>query len=102
MALPKKNTTSAAGYKIGIKELKNHTSKIIDQVSRTKRTAVIHKNSRPVAKIEPLEGSGLTELEDLGILGPAPSQSWQSLHLHPINISASIAIQSISDDRDDE
>ncbi|MGO9407834.1 MAG: type II toxin-antitoxin system Phd/YefM family antitoxin, partial [Acidimicrobiales bacterium] len=40
---------------IGIRELANHTSAVVDEVNRTGRPALVTKNGRPVAVLAAID-----------------------------------------------
>ncbi|MDA8070664.1 MAG: type II toxin-antitoxin system Phd/YefM family antitoxin [Actinomycetota bacterium] len=46
---------------IGIRELANHTSAVVDEVSRTGRPALVTKNGRPVAVLAAIDEEDLLD-----------------------------------------
>ncbi len=91
---------------IGVRELKNSASKVIDEVERRGVSVTITKNNREVARIVPLKKESsdfLARLRDLDLIASEPICDWSDLELKPIRgIDASRAIQAIIDDRNDE
>ena len=56
--------------RVGIRELRQDASRIIDLV-KSGQSFLITEHGRPVAKLNPLEGSTLEDLIELGVITPA-------------------------------
>ena len=46
---------------IGIRELANHTSAVVEEVNRTGRPALVTRNGRPVALLAPIDEEELLD-----------------------------------------
>ena len=86
---------------VGIKELKDSASSIIEEVQRRRRPITITKNNREVARIVPIEADDRRRLEDLGLILSMPRASWNTLELTPLRLDASKAIEAMTMDRDE-
>lgn len=90
-------------HSIGIKELKDQASAIVQSVQKTGRPVIITKNNRAIARIEPLRGRGPVErLMELGLISRKGSQNWNELELLGKPGKANLALQSILDDREND
>ncbi len=89
---------------VGIKELKDCASEIIDEVLRRGHSIVVTKNNREVAQIVPVSQEPLQKLKDMGRLASTPQLKWADIELKKIkNIkSADKAIRSIISDREED
>jgi prevent-host-death family protein len=97
---------------VGIKELKDRASSIIDEVEEKRKPITITRNNKEVARIVPMN-CGLNpkdlfrsvneQLKELGRISQLPKQEWRSLKLKKISAAEndSIAIRAISEDRDE-
>ena len=94
--------TSKKTNTVGIKELKNKTSEIVQRVVRTKRPVTIRKNNRSIAQIIPLQEDMDQTLLDMDLLASKPAADWKTLRLHSVESVADLAIQAISKDRDEK
>jgi prevent-host-death family protein len=99
MTLVKKK--SRPNSTVGIKELKNKTSVVIDRVERTRKGILVKKNNRAVARIIPVEDSLNLRLEELEILGQRPKGKWNEMKLEPLKLSSDKAILAITKDREE-
>ncbi len=90
----------AGKNQIGIKELKDRASAVINSVVKSGRPITITKNNQEVAKIIPSEQDLYTRLADSGLIARRPRLGWKSLRLERIGKSSLLAIQSISLDRE--
>jgi prevent-host-death family protein len=87
---------------IGIKELKDQASSVIDEVQRRRRPVVITRNSRQVARIVPIETDPGLKLKELGLIALEPRESWGTLKLNPLKLDATAAVRAIGADREDD
>ena len=92
---------------VGIKELKDQASAIVEGVQKTRKSVVITKNNRDVARIVPISPQDSSEglrlkLEELGLLASAPRLSLKELVLEKVTLSASQAVAAIRADRDED
>jgi prevent-host-death family protein len=85
---------------VGIKELKDSASSIVEEVQHHRRPVTITKNGRAVARIVPIQADHRQKLEDLGLIISVPRESWETLDLDRLGLDASSAIESISADRE--
>jgi prevent-host-death family protein len=85
---------------VGIKELKDSASAVINNVIKSRRPVTITRNNREVAKIIPSEQDLYTRLADSGLIGSRPKLGWKSLRLERIGKSSLPAVQSIGLDRE--
>lgn len=82
MAKLKSSKQSTGIRRIGIKELKDQASSIVDSVHRTGRPVLLTKNNRPLARIEPiLTEDPLQDLVDEGVLKRGKKIDWMKLDL---------------------
>jgi prevent-host-death family protein len=106
---------------VGIKELKDRASSIVDEVEKKRKPFIITRNNKPVARIVPIvsdlaiEKGGDSDffksaneaLKEMGRVSRLPKQEWASLGLKKIPKSVgdfdgdSEAIRAISEDRDE-
>jgi prevent-host-death family protein len=92
---------------VGIKELKDQASAIVESVQRSRRPVVITKNNREVARIVPVSlpasAEGIRQrLADLGLLASFPRMSLKDLQLERVSLDASAAIAAIIEDRGED
>lgn len=91
---------------VGIKELKDQASAIIEKVTRTGRPVTISKNGREVAQIVPfraLHKDPYQLLLESGLVSRPARLSWDSFEWGSgPGIDATAAIAAIREDRDDE
>ena len=99
--LMKAKATRRDRNSVGIKDLKNKTSEIVQTVIRTKRAITIRKNSRAVAQIIPLKDDLISQLQESDLLSSAPTSQWKDLKLNAVDQSADAAIQAVIKDRED-
>lgn len=86
---------------VGIKELKDQASSIIEEVQLRKRPITVTKNNRAVARIIPAqEGNPSLRLKSLDLVASFPRASWESLELEKLGLDSSEAIGAISEDRE--
>ena len=86
---------------VGIRDLKDRASSIVQQVVRSKRAVVITRNNKKVARIVPL-GSDVNEaLADQGLVVRDAAAGFDDLVLVPLRRDASGAITALASDRDD-
>ncbi|MCM0605151.1 MAG: type II toxin-antitoxin system prevent-host-death family antitoxin [Xanthomonadaceae bacterium] len=96
MARMKKSQNS-----IGIKELKDQASSIVQLVRDTGKSVIITKNNLAIARIEPLRKTDyLQRLLDLGFISTTPTQKWNELVLEGPVSESSLAMQAIIDERE--
>lgn len=96
----KSRTGEGATSSVGMRELKNRTSAIIGRVERSRKSLLVRRNKRLVARIEPVEElEGDSERADL--LGEGPKGRLNEVSLHPIELDSSLAIESILSDREE-
>ncbi len=88
-------------HRVGIKELKDRASSIIDQVERKRQSVTITRNNREVARIVPAETDDLQRLMDLGLVARPALHKWKDLVLEPVGVDAREAIEAIIRDRDE-
>jgi prevent-host-death family protein len=99
---------------VGIKELKDQASSIVDSVEKDRKQVIITRNNRPIAKIVPITSaptatdkdffkSANEYLKEMGRISKIPKHDWSSLNLKKISApnSDSVAIRAISEDRDE-
>lgn len=88
---------------VGIKELKDRASEIIGLVQRTGQVVSITKNHQEVARIMPVPADPHERLIAAGLVqaGPKP-RLLSELKLKPLASDASLAIDSIVRDREEE
>jgi prevent-host-death family protein len=92
---------------VGIKELKDRASEIIATVQRTGRAVTITKNNREVAQITALPTDPIERLVAAEVLLPArnarPLADFLKEHFKgPWDGDASVALQAIFDDRNED
>jgi prevent-host-death family protein len=95
------------GPSVGIKELKDQASAIIERVQKTRRAIVITKNNRGVARIVPMpDGTAHAtlreKLSEMGILASPARLSFQDLVLEKVQLDASAARAAIRSDREED
>jgi prevent-host-death family protein len=99
---------------VGIKELKDQASSIVDDVEKTRRPVTVTRNNKPIAKIVPIISeldstekdlfkSANEWLKEAGRISKLPKRDWASLNLKKIGDFDGdlLAIQAISEDRDE-
>jgi prevent-host-death family protein len=88
---------------VGIKELKDQASSVIDEVERRRSVFSVTRNNREVARIVPVTEDPFQRLKESGRVASLPKQSWESFELDKPKgrRSASAAIRAISKDRDE-
>jgi prevent-host-death family protein len=99
-----RNSSRLAGASVGIKELKDQASSIVEKVQRTRQPVTVTKNNRSVAQIVPIaapSGSASEVLAQLGILSRPARQSWSELKLEKLGLDASAALAALSADREE-
>lgn len=92
---------------VGIKELKDKASAIIESVHRTGKRVIITKNNREVAQIvsitEKVGEKTLSEhLLELGIISTPARHSFEEIEFKGKGMDASIAIAAILEDRNED
>lgn len=85
---------------VGIKELKDRTSEIVDSVVRQGRAVEITKHGKVIARILPVRPGGDERLVELGRVQARERPSWDSLKLITPGVDASVAVQAILKDRE--
>ncbi len=86
---------------VGIKELKDRASALIDSVERTGQPVTITRNNRVVARIIPaLEEDPLQILRDMGMIAQEPRGHLRDLKLIPLAIDMKSAVDAIIEDRE--
>ena len=84
---------------VGIRELKDQASAIVERVRRSGSPVGITKNHKEVARIVPLTNEPVEELVAAGFfIEPAPA-SWSDLELEPLGTDAGAAMAAIASDR---
>lgn len=99
-----RSTKAAASRSVGIRELKNRASELIEQVERTRRSIWITKHNRRIAQIIPSRNEDTdprTLLGELGLLSRPALEPWSTLELIGKPIDATAAIQTILKDREE-
>ncbi|MBI3939389.1 MAG: type II toxin-antitoxin system Phd/YefM family antitoxin [Acidobacteria bacterium] len=91
----------AGKVQVGIKELKDKASAVIDSVVRSGRPVTITKNRREVARIVPSDQDLYARLSECGLIAQRRKSDWKSLKLERIGKTSAPAIESISSDRDE-
>ena len=86
---------------VGIKELKDRASAVINSVVRSGQPVTITKNKREVARIVPADQDLYARLSECGLITHRRKLDWKTLRLLKIGKTAAPAIQSISSDRDE-
>jgi prevent-host-death family protein len=89
---------------IGIKELKDQASSIIQAVVQTRKPVIITKNDKPVARIEALESSTdfFERMAQLGLVLTPPQISFNDVELRGEPMDPALALQAILEDREDD
>jgi prevent-host-death family protein len=89
---------------VGIKELKDQASAIIQSVEKTGRPVLITRNNETVARIEPIATQDpLQALCDAGVLKRASRKvDWLTFELSGAPIDGSTALEAILADREEE
>ncbi len=85
---------------VGIKELKDKASMIVQQVINSGQPVSITKNGRTVAQLVSVGGDTFSKLYQLGILLDRPQSSWRKLKLNKIGLDATLAIKGITEERE--
>jgi prevent-host-death family protein len=83
----------SAKNSVGIKELKDSASSIVEEVQRRRRAVTITKHGRAVARVVPIEADHRQQLEDLELIISIPKASWETLDLYRLGLDASTAIR---------
>jgi prevent-host-death family protein len=92
---------------VGIKELKDRASSIVDEVEKKKKAVTITRNNKEVARIVPVTSGDLNPsdllvlLKDAGRVSQIPILSLKSLKLKKIQTGDESAIRAITEDRDE-
>ena len=89
---------------IGIKELKDRASSIVEDVLQTQQPFTITRNNREVARIVPIDSPSsdpLQTLKDMGMIASLPKQSWKDFKLPGLGIDAKEVIEAIRAERDE-
>ena len=86
---------------VGIKELKDRASAVIDSVVQSGRPVTITKNRREVARIVPSDRDLYARLSECGLIAQRRKSDWKSLKLEKIGRTSVPAIESIISDRDE-
>ena len=90
---------------VGVKELKDQASAIIEEVLQDRHTFTVTRNNRDVARIVPIEAeqdNPYQALEDLGLIAAEPKEPWSTLKLRSLGVDPTPAIIAIRADRDDD
>jgi prevent-host-death family protein len=97
------NHKSSKTRTVGIKELKDQASGLIDSLERNGQPIVITRNHRRIARLVPFEaGDGLSRLRDLDLIAAEPQIDWKDLGLQPVATDAHQAIAAVLKDRGEE
>jgi prevent-host-death family protein len=91
----------AGKTQVGIKELKDRASAVVDSVVRSGRPVTITKNKRQVARIVPADQDLYARLSEHDLIAQRRKSDWKSLKLEKIGRNSLPAIRSITLDRDD-
>ena len=86
---------------VGIKELKDRASAVINSVVRSGQPVTITKNKREVARIVPADQDLYARLLECGLITHRRKLDWKTLRLEKIGRTSVPAMQSISSDRDE-
>jgi prevent-host-death family protein len=104
---------------VGIKELKDRASAIVDEVEQKRKPFIVTRNNKPVARIIPIVSdlaatdsddffkSANEALKEMGRVSRLPRLEWESLNLKKVSTptiesEADLqAIRAISEDRDE-
>ncbi len=88
---------------VGIKQLKDQASEIVESVRRTRRPVTITKNNREVARIVPISTPACStheRLAGLGLLATRRRDPLTEVALEKVSLDASVAIEAIRADRE--
>ena len=101
-----KATQKQVRTSVGIKELKDRASAIVDRVQRTRQPITVTKNNRDVARLVPISenatDSFLERLAQVGLVARPAQGLWEDLKLEPIGMDASIAVAAIIEERGED
>lgn len=90
-------------YSVGIKELKDQASSVVQLVRDTGKAVVITKNNQAIARIEPLRNSDpFQRLNDLGLVSSTSKQKWSKLVLEGPAMESRLALESLLKDRESD
>jgi prevent-host-death family protein len=87
------------GGSVGIRELKDQASSIIEQVRRSGSSLAVTRNNKEVARIVPVTQASIEDLVASGLFTAPPRASWREMVLEPLGTDASAAIAAIQTDR---
>jgi prevent-host-death family protein len=73
---------------VGIRELKDQASELVQYVQKTRRSVLITNKDKEVAKLVPLESDLLSRLEDLGLLARRSEQKTNFKSLELLSLSS--------------
>jgi len=95
---------ASSSNSVGIKELKDQASSIIQSVIQTGKPVIITKNDKPVAKIEALgsETDFFERMAQLGLVFTPPQISFNSIQLRGEPMDPTLALRAILEDREDD
>lgn len=99
-----RSSKKAVSRSVGIRELKNRASELVEQVERTRRPIWITKHHRRIAQIIPSGNEDTdprTLLRELGLISRPALEPWSTLELLGKPIDATAAIQAILKDREE-
>lgn len=86
--------------KVGVRELKNKASELINYVLLQRHSVLISKNDKVVARLVPIEESTEGWFQDSGLLASAATNSWGDYQPIHFRLKASRALKAIREDRD--
>lgn len=88
--------------KVGIRELRDDASRLIEGVQKTGRPVTITNHGREVARLVPITAGIEEKLREAGLLSAWGSSGWGALKLERLRRDATSAIAALRDERDDE
>ena len=89
-------------HKVGIRELRDDASRLIDGVVKTGRPVTITNHGREVARLVPIAEGIEEKLREAGLVTTWGPSRWGSLKLERLRRDATAAISTLRDERDDE
>jgi prevent-host-death family protein len=92
---------------VGVKELKDQASAILDEVERTRRPVWITRNQRRIAQIIPVaetSDSPLERMKEAGFLRREAARNWKDLELLKVSggSASGVAVQAILKEREEK
>lgn len=89
-------------HEVGIKQLKDDASALVDQVARTRRPVIVCRGKHRIARLVPYEADDIAELLlSTGLVSKPATESWNTLKLEGAPSKSSSALEALLREREE-